>query len=322
MRLDRRLLVQGLLASTAAAATLPLARREALAALDLRYGLLPQPVAPGIWLFEGKAEHFSPGNGGNIVNTCFVATGEGVVVFDTGPCRLYGEEMRAAIAAATREPVRQVVLSHAHPDHYLGNQAFTGLPIATGPGVRAMLEEFSAAFADNMYRLIDVWMRGTETVMPTAELSPGPLAIGNGRLEALLLAGHTREDVALFDHATGTLIAGDLVFWNRAPTTPSAEIPRWLDSLAKLETLRPRRVIPGHGDVTDGTVAIAQTRRYLGWLVETLTGAAGQGLSMAEAMRLPIPPEFQSLAVLPGEYIRSVSHLYPQIEQGLLPRIN
>lgn len=318
----RRAIVRGLLASTAAAATLPLARREVLAALDLRYGLVPKEVAPGIWLVEGRTEYFSVDNGGNIVNTCFVTTGDGVVVFDTGPCRIYGEQLRAAIASVTAEPVREVILSHAHPDHYLGNQAFKDVPIRTGSGVQAMLEELGSAFADNMYRLIDVWMRGTETVMPTATVPPGPLSLGSRRLEVLHLQGHTRQDLALFDHDTGTLVTGDLVFWNRAPTTPHADIPAWLAALAQLAALRPQRVVPGHGGVTLGTRAIEQTRAYLTWLVTALQDAAERGLSMAEATRLPIPAEFAAMAVLPGELVRSVSHLYPQLELGTLPRIN
>ncbi|MEK0084501.1 quinoprotein relay system zinc metallohydrolase 1 [Benzoatithermus flavus] len=322
MILDRRSLVRGLMGSTAAAATLPLARRSALAAIELRYGLEPRQAAPGIWLFEGRTEYFSVRNGGNIVNTCFVDTGEGLVVFDTGPCRIYGEEMRAAIRRASPMPVRQVVLSHAHPDHYLGNQAFTDVPIMAGPATRAMLQELAGPFADNMYRLIDVWMRGTETVPPTEDLAAGLLPFGRRRLEVLLLAGHTRQDAALFDHDTGTLIAGDLVFWNRAPTTPSADIPSWLRSLDRLEAMAPKRVVPGHGGVSEGVVAIRQTRRYLEWLAATLGEAAEKGLAMAEAMRLPIPAEFQDIAVLPGEYVRSVSHLYPAIEQATLPRIN
>lgn len=322
MKLDRRSLVRGLLAPAAAAATPPLARRRALAATPQRYGLEPREVAPGIWLFEGRTEYFSPQNGGNIVNTCFIDTGEGLVVFDTGPSRLYGEEMRAAIGRASPMPVRKVIVSHAHPDHYLGNQAFAGVPIAAGPATRAMLAEMAGPFADNMYRLIDVWMRGTETVPPTEDLAAGPLPFGRRRLEVLLLSGHTRQDAALFDHDTGTLIAGDLVFWGRAPTTPNADIPSWLRALNRLEALAPQRVVPGHGSVAPGTAAIRETRRYLEWLVATLTEAAGKGLAMAEAMRLPIPEEFRAMAVLPGEFARSVSHLYPAIEQATLPRIN
>jgi quinoprotein relay system zinc metallohydrolase 1 len=322
MILDRRSLVRGLLGSTAAAATLPLACRSAMGAVELRYGLAPREVVPGIWLFEGRTEYFSVGNGGNIVNTCFIDTGEGLLVYDTGPSRLYGEEMRAAIGRASPVPVRQVVIGHAHPDHYLGSQAFAGLPIAAGPATRAMLAELAGPFADNMYRLIDVWMRGTETVPPTEDLAAGPLAFGKRRLEVLLLSGHTRQDAALFDQDTGTLIAGDLVFWNRAPTTPSADIPVWLRALDRLEALAPKRVVPGHGSITEGSVAIRQTRRYLQWLVATLTEAAEKGLAMAEATRLPIPDAFRDMAVLPGEFVRSVSHLYPAIEQGTLPRIN
>ena len=130
------------------------------AALD--YMLKPRKVAPDTYVFVGLAEDFSRGNGGNIVNTGFIVTADGVVVIDTGSSRLYGEQMRRAIAAVTDKPIRQVLITHHHPDHFFGNQGFRDLPIAALPGSISGMKEEGGGFADNLYRMAGDWMRETE----------------------------------------------------------------------------------------------------------------------------------------------------------------
>src|SRR5690606_37551893 len=79
--------------------------------------LSPQPVAEHIWMVEGRAEEFSPDNGGDISNVAFIATGEGVVLIDSGSTRAYGEALKRAIEATTGETVRWLINTHHHPDH-------------------------------------------------------------------------------------------------------------------------------------------------------------------------------------------------------------
>ena len=78
----------------------------------LDYRLQPRQIAPGTWVIEGAVADFRPANGCNIINTAFIATGDGVIVINTGPSRLYGEQQRRAIAATlgavTPQPVRRV----------------------------------------------------------------------------------------------------------------------------------------------------------------------------------------------------------------------
>jgi len=121
------------------------------------YGLAPEQIADGVYLLRGKDEHLSVENGGNIVNVVFMETGDGVVLFDTGPSRIYGDELRAIIEQTTDEPIARVIVSHAHPDHYLGNQVFEDLPIESLGQVRDVIGDIGDLFTDNMYRLVDVW---------------------------------------------------------------------------------------------------------------------------------------------------------------------
>lgn len=278
------------------------------------YALKPKAIADGVHVFEGKLEHFSRDNGGNIVNTGFIVTSVGAVVIDTGPSRRYGEQMREAIRKTTGKDAVQVYITHAHPDHFLGDQAFTDIPQSAS---RATIDAILAGGEDlaaNLYRLVGGWMEGTESRAPTLEAKAGSVNIGGRKLRLIALQGHTQGDLAVFDEATRTLFAGDLAFLERAPTTPNADIDRWLAALDELHRLDIAVLVPGHGPVLRNKSALAQTRAYLRWLSKSLGEAARAGLDLNEAMRVQPPAEFARLAVFREEFERSVVHLYPKLE--------
>ena len=294
-----------------------------LAAAELAYDLQPRQIAADTWLLEGRTENFAASNGGNIVNVAFIVTDAGVVLIDTGVSRRYGEALRAAIGRVTDKPVALVINTHHHPDHVFGNQAFSDVPIAALAHPRELLAEQGAAFADNLYRLLGDWMRGTEVLLPGETLEPGVREIGGHRLQLLAFSGHTGADLAIFDRSTGVLFAADLVFYQRALTTPQTPgLEVWLSDLAELEKLPYRLLVPGHGPVATGREPFAQMRDYLGWLDGLLRDAAARGLEMNEAMQAPIPERFAGIAQARFELIRSVSHLYPQYEAQVFRRVN
>jgi glyoxylase-like metal-dependent hydrolase (beta-lactamase superfamily II) len=318
----------------------------------------PQRVAEGVYVLEGAREHFSRANGGDIANTGFIATPAGVVVIDTGPSLRYGQAQRAAVRATTGRDAVQVYITHAHPDHFLGSQAYAGLPVQALRDTAERIAREGDTLAQNLFLLAGSAMSGTVVTAPTAlpaldapalapstaaqstiaprarahgsstpvasqsvaSQSPAVVTFGGRRLQLIALQGHSGADLAVFDEATGTLFAGDLVFFDRAPTTPDADIAQWLAALDRLAQLPIRVLVPGHGPVVRGTEAIAQTRDYLQWVQATLRDAAERGLDMNEVMRLQAPERLRRLAVLQAEWQRTVMHLYPAVEEGSLRR--
>ncbi len=290
----------------------------ARAADALDYGLKPQRIATDTYVLRGLEEDFSLRNGGNIVNTGFIVTRDGVVVIDTGPSKRYGEQMRRAIAGVTPARVVKVFNTHHHPDHFFGNQAYAGVPIAALPETIAAMKAEGGGFADNVYRLSGDWIKGTEPEPAGQAAAPGRVTVGGHDLELIALRGHTVADLAVFDRTTGVLFAGDLVFYQRAATTPHATLKDWLAALDALQKLPFTKMVPGHGPVIDDARGIEQTRRYLRWLGDSLARAAEQGLDMAEVLALPIPAEFASIPLVRSEYERSVAHLFRGYEAQAL----
>jgi quinoprotein relay system zinc metallohydrolase 1 len=292
----------------------------------LDYRLQPRQIAPGTWVIEGAVADFLPANGCNIINTAFIATGDGVIVINTGPSRLYGEQQRRAItatlAAVTPQPVRRVLNLNLHPDYFFGNQAWDGVPTQALAGSIAGMQAEGESYADNLYRLCGGWMRGTQATPARQALEPGSFTLGDHHMELRRLQGHTGDDLVLLDHSTGVLFAGGLVFADRVPTTPHADPAQWLHTLDLLAQWQRqgqfKQLVPSHGPVDQGLQGIAQTRDWLRWLTGWMQDSAQQGLDLSELLRMPVPERFAGWAAQPAELHRSLAQWYPRYERQAL----
>ena len=284
------------------------------------YALRPRQIAQDTYLLEGSTHNFSLDNGGNIQNTAFVVTGDGVIVWDSGPSRLYGEQLKVAVASVTKQKIKRVYISHHHPDHMLGIQAFS--PEAATYALKETIQAIKLQgddLAENLYRLVGEAMSGTEAKLPDHVANSGSFTLGTHTFVLHALAGHTAGDLVLEDKTSGVVFVGDLVFNNRAATTPNAEITVWLSTLDFLSQLDFRILVPGHGAIDTGHDSILQTRDYLTWLTHTLQDRAKEGADMAEVLDEHRPERFQLLDEGLYEFQRSVSHLFPGYEQKAFP---
>jgi quinoprotein relay system zinc metallohydrolase 1 len=293
-----------------------------LEAAPLAYELKPQPLVDGVWLIRGAQEAISRDNGGAIANVVVLDSTAGAVIVDTGPSLRFGEALAKLARELTGKDVARVYITHFHPDHMFGNQAFKPQAIASSQGVIDGIKAMGNGFADSMYYAAGDWMRGTEPVVPATVLTGEAEDFGNRRIRPLQLRGHTDSDIALFDEASGILIAGDLVFLDRAPTTPHADIERWRTTLATLGGIPHGLLVPGHGPAERGARGIEQTRRWLETIEPQIKDAFDKGLDVAEATALPLPAWTESIALARYEYERSVMHLYPKLEASRWPRVD
>ena len=79
---------------------------------------------------------FPAANGCNIINTAFIATGDGVIVINTGPSRACTASSSAAPRRSPLPPVTAAAGAGAQPQpcDYFGNQAWDGVPTQTLAG--------------------------------------------------------------------------------------------------------------------------------------------------------------------------------------------
>jgi quinoprotein relay system zinc metallohydrolase 1 len=300
------------------------AQAQSLGTLD--YQLKPRQLAPDVYVVEGANADFSVRNGCNIINTGFIVTKDGVLVINTGPSRVYGEQLRRAIARVTQAPIAQVLHLNLHPDYFLGNQGFVDVPrLATTTTQRGMERE-AKSYEDNLFRLCGDWMKGTEAVLPNTPAKPGRLSLGGRIVELREYAGHTDSDLVLIDVTSGVVFAGGLVFSQRVPTTPHARMSEWSASLQRLRTELTQTLgtktmaalVPSHGPVSADLGGIDQTLDYLVWLDHVLNKSAQSGLDINEVLREPVPERFRKWAAFETEFVRNIVHLYPRYEARVL----
>ena len=299
---------------------------NSVVASNLDYKLQAKQIAKDTYVFEGANDDFSRANGCNIINTGFIVTGDGVVVINTGVSKLYGEQQRQAIAKVTNKKIKLVLNLNLHPDYFLGNQAYADVPIAALPASIQGMKEEGASYTDNLYRICGDWMTATESKPATQVIQPGPMSVSdaNHQLELIQFNGHTAADLVLWDRTTGVVFAGGLVFADRVPTTPHANISEWLKSLetvSKWNTSKQiKALVPSHGPYSKGLEGIEQTKEYLTWLDQSFKNAALQGMDISEVLRLPVPYKFRGFAALKPEYLRNVTHLYPSYEKEIFKK--
>ncbi|HEY1283200.1 MAG TPA: quinoprotein relay system zinc metallohydrolase 2 [Steroidobacteraceae bacterium] len=274
-------------------------------------------VAPGLFIRRGLDEDLSAQNENAIANIGFVVGRRSVAVFDPGGSRADGERLRAAIVATTRLPIRYVVLSHVHPDHFFGASAFErDRPQFVG---HARLPRALAQRAE-YYRKRLVAVLGEEragtVVMPT-QLVQGTQEIDLGGRVLQLTAhelGHSDSDLTVLDAATATLLCSDLLFVRRVPALDGS-LRGWIEQLDGLKRLPARRAVPGHGPTgVDWPQGSADLDRYLGILLRETREAIGKGLPIEDAVNLVGQSERPRWALFDEYHGGNVTQAFKELE--------
>ncbi|MGB9874236.1 MAG: MBL fold metallo-hydrolase, partial [Hydrogenobacter sp.] len=79
-----------------------------------------QEVDKGIYGVFGTYEQVNNKNRGFISNAYFVITKDAVIVFDALSTYKLGKELLETIKSITKKPIKYVVVSHYHTDHFYG----------------------------------------------------------------------------------------------------------------------------------------------------------------------------------------------------------
>lgn len=222
-----------------------------------------QHIAPGVELLAGQLQAGQSPDG----NSEILRGPQGWVLIDSGRGGAHTQQLIDWIQRQAL-PLRAVINTHWHLDHIGGNArlraAFPGLHIYAHPSLDAALVGFHA---DNRRQLeaylptlpadsperarlqteLDLLKLDRALAATDAVTRSSTLTLAGRRLEVQVsLHAVTEGDLWVFDPATRTLMAGDLVTLP-VPLFDSACPEGWQAALARLDQKTFSVLVPGHG---------------------------------------------------------------------------
>ena len=229
----------------------------------------PKEIAAGVFVITDRRVPLVP-------NIGIILGSDAALVVDTGMGPVNGKNvLDAARRVAARRPLI-LTLTHFHPEHGFGAQAFKGA--AKIQYNRAQRDELRAkgdaylgmfkTFGPNIAEALE----GTTLVEPD-EVYDGASTIidlGDRKVELRTWGlAHTAGDQVVWLPQERILFTGDLaeerifpIFPWFPPDDASIDAARWASILSELATWKPTIVVPGHGDL-GGVEIVTAVRDYL-----------------------------------------------------------
>lgn len=296
-------------------------------ALDATVTVPMQAVRVGqhSYFIEGQAGQASSENQGFMSNAGFVVTHEGVVVFDALGTVPLAQKLLGEVRKLTDKPVKRVIVSHYHADHFYGLQVFkdAGAEIWAHRHAEGMTRTEAAQlrFEQRKEELFPWVDENTRFVEPDRYLDDETDFELGGVHFGIRHVGpaHSAEDLAMFVKEDGVLYAGDLVFKGRVPFVGDADSKAWLASLDKLTAMNPRVLVPGHGSASMAPAEdLALTRDYLSYLRSEIGKAVADLEPFEEAYARIDWSRFSKLPAFEAANRQNAYNTYLLLERELL----
>ena len=204
-------------------------------------------VAPGLFFQYHHQES----------NNAWLVTDDGVIVIDSRQHPRRAEELLAAIRKTTDKPIKFVINTHAHGDHYFGNSVFkregalfiahrdTAIMMRTHHGKE--LGRRTGYFKQTGFAPSEV-----NLVLPDVTFNDKlTITLGGRAVELLYMgAGQNPGDTLVYFPKEKVLFSGGPFSKNSWPNpqfTPS--ISGWVEMLRKMAAMDVEKYLGGHGDV-------------------------------------------------------------------------
>lgn len=223
-------------------------------------------LTPNVYVIHGPTADPTPENQAFRNNPGIVLTREGVVVIDPGSSVHVGEMVVRKVKTLTDKPIVAVFNTHAHGDHWLGNEgiklAYPRAVIYAHPKMKAMaIQDEGRMWIKAFNERSNGAAEGTTPVGPDKAVNDGDVITIGGTRFRILLPGpaHSDHDLMVELPDEKVLFFGDIVRDGLfSPFQASfkgniAAIDRGLKTGAKV-------FVPGHG--RSGDVKVARNYRH------------------------------------------------------------
>jgi len=250
-------------------------------------------------------------------NFGYVTTSAGIVLIDTPMVFSAAKELQDRLA--TVGPVRYLIISEPHLDHWATSALWEGTTIIAHRKTRETILGFGdlprlreeAAVDEVSAKLVENY----EFRSPDITFDSGlTLHVGDHAIEIITMAGHTPHEATIVVKEERVAFTSDNVFHRVQTWLPEADLDAWHASLEEIRELDVDIIVPGHGDVTDKSCLDEQGAFLDDWKAYA-QDAIDRGLSKDEVQALPglidrYPMDVHLDEMAPGVMRNNLGRLY------------
>ena len=259
----------------------------------------------------------------NLVPNIGIIVGDNsVMVVDTGMGPKNALLVLEEVRKITDKPIEYLAITHFHPEHGMGAQAFPDetrivVPVAQKNELLAKgqsyIEFFSGMSPEIAGLLSEVELQSPDIAFDNKL----EIDLGNQIVELYYFhTAHTQGDMFVFLPDQKLLFGGDIIIERFFPIMPDSDSSAlgWMESLKKLKALQPRIIIPGHGEA-GGIDLIDQLMIYLNAMKVQVTNQKKNGATLEQTFAALIPQFSRSYSHWDNpEWIRNaVEHFYNEL---------
>jgi len=198
-------------------------------------------------------------------NIAIVVGNRATLVIDTGLGQRNGATIMRVVQKLEKGSVLYLTTTHYHSEHVTGEQAFPANTVLIRPVVQQ--EELIQRLPGHMARFREMSQQNQELLANVKLRTPdilfeGEIKLDLGGVRARLFClgrAHTVGDMLILVEEDSVLIPGDIVESKLFPIMPEeSSMKGWIAVLDKLEPLKPRLIVPDHGELGDGSLIVKQ----------------------------------------------------------------
>src|SRR4030067_1048987 len=158
------------------------------------------------------------------------------------------------------EEIKLVILTHSHPDHFEGLEAFLNKPVTI-----AMNREEERYLLESGKLLFEMMRQSLPEFRVDFYLKEGELHLGKKLFHIYQTPGHSPGSLTIHWAERKILFTGDLVFYGGIGRTDFLEGNSKLikESIERMSHLDMEVLLPGHGELVMGKEKVLQNFEYI-----------------------------------------------------------